>query len=144
MGYPQENKTVAQIFLAPGQRICEPEFTAADLRESGGAQGPSEQAQISERLTLDCDLSMFVGQGRRAGRDLRATFCKVLERGFGCVVTGNRNGTGLNALMGERFRKASGCAAKHDAKTASEHLAPFPFRANGARTCPSEPTQRQS
>lgn len=37
------------------------------------------------------------------------------------------------------IRKASGCAARHNAKTASEHLAPFPFvhiispKRNGAR-----------
>jgi len=49
----------------------------------------------------------------------------------------------------DRFRKASGCAARHDARTASEHLASFPvsgpvfltFRNPGIRRKPRHPQE---
>lgn len=136
-GYPQENVRQRRIFLAEQRGICDSFVIATVLRNLSGTQGPRRPERFAAVLRNCLDRKGFpetVRSRRFLGNATNGRFQpgrSGLQTVFGpdvaAKVLRNRSNWFVRPFGVDRVSKASGCAFGHDARTASEHLAPFPI-----------------
>ena len=155
--YPQEICYAGRFFVVRKVALGEVDFTATKREQRGGTRRPMGWKRKAKGHVPGAEREKF-GRGCGVERDSRSSLIQSSFQGrsglrmtFGSIVTA----TGLRTRSkwarrpsgGKGSSKASGCVARHDAKTASEHLAPSPISAprNVTRfvACGYEPRLRQ-
>lgn len=112
-GYPQEF-FMLQCFFLVGPGCSGDSCLTAEGNRSGNAKAPRSRSDQVRDMSPDMIAKDHGGRHR--------------NRSFGKGKDGELQGCSgwTERLRAARSGKASGCGFGHDAKTASEHLAPFP------------------
>ncbi len=158
-----DNSTYPQRFPQQIQHLTHKKFRSACvfyLRESTrfasfssrqrflgtGAVRKGSEAGVGQESSSEPEYSARVSRKALIAKVLRNHYEQRVFKGFGAGHIGSSEPAWLQRFFGTRalnhespsgwkwIRKTSGCAARHDVRTASEHLASFPI-VNSSNNC---------